>query len=53
MKFVSYSERDPETGMYIGIVPAIPGAQTCAENLDELQVKLKEVIVLCLQELSK
>ena len=52
MKFISYIERDPESGMYIAFVPSIPGAHTCADSLDELQIKLKEVIVLCLEELS-
>jgi predicted RNase H-like HicB family nuclease len=53
MKFVSYIERDSETGLYIAVVPSITGAQTTAESLDELQIKLKEVVELCLQELSK
>ena len=30
----------------------IPGAHTQAETLDELQVKLKEVIELCLEEMD-
>lgn len=29
-------ERDKESGMYIGIVPALPGVHTQAKNLDEL-----------------
>jgi predicted RNase H-like HicB family nuclease len=53
MKFTSYIERDLETGMYIAVVPSLPGAQTTADSLDDLQIKLKEVIELCLQELSK
>lgn len=36
--------------MYVGIVPGIPGAHTQAATLYELQVKLKEVLELCLQE---
>jgi len=53
MKITSYIGKDPETGMYIAIVPAIPGAHTQAASLDELHKNLKEVIELCLQELSK
>ena len=51
-KITSYIEKDPETGLYIGIVPGIPGAHTQAETLDELQKNLKEVIELCLEEMS-
>lgn len=46
----AYVEQDPETGLYIGIVPGIPGAHTQAATLDELQKNLKEVLELCLEE---
>ena len=49
-KIVGYIEKDPETGLYVGFVPGIPGAHTQAETLDELQINLKEVIELCLEE---
>lgn len=52
MKITSYIERDPETGMYVGIIPSIPGAHTQAESLDELQKNLKEVVELCFKEMS-
>ena len=52
-KIVGYIERDPETGLYVGIVPGIPGAHTQAETLDELQKNLKEVVELCLEEMDK
>jgi predicted RNase H-like HicB family nuclease len=48
--FTAYVELDPETGLYIGIVPGIPGAHTQASTLDELQTNLKEVLELCLEE---
>jgi len=48
--FTAYIEHDPETGMYVGIVPGIPGAHTQAKSLDELQDNLKEVLTLCLEE---
>ncbi len=51
-KIVGYIERDPETGLYVGIVPGIPGAHTQAETLDELQKNLKEVVELCLEEMD-
>lgn len=51
-RFNSYIERDSETGLYIGMVPCIPGAHTQAETLDELQKNLKEVVELCLEEMD-
>lgn len=51
MKITSYIERDPISGMYIATVPSIPGAHTQAKSLDELNVNLKEVVELCLEEL--
>ncbi len=51
-KTVGYIERDPETGLYVAIIPGIPGAHTQAETLDELQKNLKEVLELCLEEMS-
>ena len=49
---VGYIERDPETGLYIAIIPGIPGAHTQAATLDELQKNLKEVVELCLEEMT-
>jgi len=51
-KIAAYIERDPETKLYVAIVPGIPGAHTQAETLDELQENLKEVIELCLEEMD-
>lgn len=48
--FTAYVELDAETGLYIGVVPGIPGAHTQAATLDELQKNLKEVLELCLEE---
>ena len=48
----AYIERDTETGLYVGILPGIPGAHTQGETLDELHKNLKEVVALCLQEIS-
>jgi predicted RNase H-like HicB family nuclease len=49
----AYIEKDGETGFFVGIVPDIPGAHTQAETLDELYKNLKEVIELCLEEMSQ
>lgn len=51
-KITGYIEKDPESGLYVGIVPGIPGAHTQAETLDELQKNLKEVVELCLGEMD-
>ncbi len=51
-KITGYIEKDTETGLYIAVVPSIPGAHTQAETLDELQHNLKEVVELCLEEMD-
>jgi predicted RNase H-like HicB family nuclease len=48
--FTAYVEWDPETNLYVGTVPGIPGAHTQAGSLDELKENLKEVLELCLEE---
>lgn len=47
--FTAYVEWDPESRLYVGIVPGIPGAHTQGATLDELQKNLKEVLELCLE----
>lgn len=51
-KITAFIEKDLETGLYVAIVPSILGAHTQAETLDELQTNLKEVIDLCLEQMS-
>lgn len=48
--FTAYLEWDPETNLYVGSVPGIPGAHSQGATLDELQENLKEVLELCLEE---
>ena len=48
--FTAYVEFDPDTKLYVGIIPGIVGAHTQAATLDELQGNLKEVLELCLEE---
>ncbi|MFB6274063.1 MAG: type II toxin-antitoxin system HicB family antitoxin [Salinibacter sp.] len=48
--FVAYVEQDPETKLYVGTIPGIPGAHTQAADLQELQSNLQEVLSLCLEE---
>jgi predicted RNase H-like HicB family nuclease len=52
LNFTAYIERDPESGMYVGTVPTLPGAHTFAETIDDLRSKLVEVIELCLEEME-
>lgn len=51
-QFVAQVQRDNETGMYVGIIPNLPGAHTQAASLDQLNINLKEVITLCLEEMD-
>ncbi len=51
-QFNAQIERDKDSGMYIAYVPSLPGAHTQAKSLDDLQINLKEVIELCLEELT-
>ncbi len=43
-------EWDPDTSLYVGIVPSIPGAHTQGATLNELHQNLEEVVQLCLEE---
>ena len=51
-RVTGYIEKDLETGLYVAVVPGIPGAHTQAETLDELHKNLKEVVELCLEEMD-
>lgn len=51
--FTAHIEKDNDADIYIGIVPAIPGAHTQAASLDELHQKLEEVLLLCLAEMNE
>jgi predicted RNase H-like HicB family nuclease len=53
LNFTAYIERDLESDMYVGTVPTLPGAHTFAETIDDLQVKLVEVVALCLEEMDR
>ncbi len=53
LQLTAHIEQDPETGLYIGMVPSIPGAHSQAKSLDELQANLKEVLELCIEEMSR
>jgi len=52
MSYTAYIEKDNESGLYVGFIPSLTGAHTCASTIDELHIKLEEVIKLCLSEMS-
>lgn len=41
-------EQDNE-GWYVGSVPSLPGCHTQARSLDELVMRVREAIALCLE----
>jgi predicted RNase H-like HicB family nuclease len=48
--FSAVIERDPETGLFVGFVPGFPGAHSQGSTLDELNVNLREVIAMLLED---
>ena len=42
-------EKDPGTGLYVGVVLGIPGAHSQGATIDELMENMKEVTELCLE----
>jgi predicted RNase H-like HicB family nuclease len=48
--FTVYVEWDPETKLYVGLIPGVPGAHSQGQTLDELHENLKEVVALCVEE---
>ena len=51
--FTAHIEKDSESGYYIGNIPNVPGAHTQAKTLDELSVRLKEVLELCFETMTE
>ncbi|HLY26213.1 MAG TPA: type II toxin-antitoxin system HicB family antitoxin [Aggregatilineales bacterium] len=48
--FTAFVEFDPETQLYVGIVPDVPGAHSLGATLEELRKNLKEVLELLNEE---
>ena len=48
--FTAVIEKCPDTGLYVGFVPGIPGAPSQAATLDELHENLREVIAMILED---
>ena len=48
--FTAVIERDTTTGLLVGYVPGFAGAHSQGATLDELQVNLREVIEMLLED---
>lgn len=48
LKFTVIIEKD-EDGIYVATVPALPGCHTQANDLNELDDRIREAIKLCLE----
>ena len=48
--FTAYIEFDPESKLYVGTIPGLPGGHSQGATLDELQRNLKEVVELIVEE---
>ena len=42
--------RQDDDGYYVATVPELPGCHSQAKSLDELMSRIKEAILLCLEE---
>lgn len=47
--FTAVIERCPDTGLFVGYVPGMPGAHSQGKTLDELNRNLTEVIEMLLE----
>ena len=48
--YTAIVEKCQDTGLYVGYVPNITGAHTQGRTLDELQINLKEVLEMILED---
>lgn len=48
LKFTVIIEKD-EDGLYVASVPSLPGCHTQADNLNDLEIRIKEAIRLCIE----
>jgi len=48
--YTAVIEKCPDTGLYVGFVPGFAGAHSQGKTLDELNLNLKEVIAMLLED---
>jgi len=48
--FTAVVEKCPDTGFYVGYIPGLRGAHSQGETLDELNLNLKEVVEMLLED---
>ena len=48
--FTAYVEYDPDTALYVGTIPGLPGAHSQGATLDELKQNLEEAVCLVIEE---
>jgi len=48
--YTAVIEQCPDTALYVGHVPGVPGAHSQAATLDELHASLREVIAMLLED---
>ena len=48
--FTAVVERCPETKLYVGYIPGLPGAHSQGITLEELKVNLEEVLGMLLED---
>lgn len=48
--YTAVIERHAETGLYVGYIPGWPGAHSQGATLEELQLNLREVVDMLLED---
>jgi predicted RNase H-like HicB family nuclease len=48
--YTAVIERCPQTQLYVGYIPGLPGAHSQGSTLDELNKNLKEVLELIMED---
>jgi len=48
--FTAVVEKCPDTGLYVGYIPGLRGAHSQGATLDELNLNLKEVVEMLLED---
>ncbi|MEI7781565.1 MAG: type II toxin-antitoxin system HicB family antitoxin [Planctomycetota bacterium] len=48
--YTAVIERCPDTGLYVGYVPGLPGGHSQGETIEELNRNLTEVIAMLLED---